>query len=90
MKKLISTFALGATLTTHAIAMPTFHYTGRPDSITSASYDVGYRHGKNSAYHNVATVIVVGGIILFAGLAVYQLGQESRLGFGENGLTYRF
>ena len=27
MKKLISTFALSATLTTHAIAMPTFHGT---------------------------------------------------------------
>lgn len=90
MKKLISTLALSATLTTHAIAMPTLHYTGRPDSITNASYNAGYRHGKNSAYHNVATAIVVGGIILFAGLAVYQLGQESRLGVGENGLTYRF
>ena len=90
MKKLISTFALSATLTTHAIAMPTFHYTGRPDSIASASYDVGYRKGKNAAYQNVATTLFVVGAIAIAGVVVYHLGEESRWTANDKGVVYRF
>lgn len=88
MKKIVSVLALATTIST-ANAMPTLHYTGRPHAAPSTSYDVGYRHGKNDAFHTVATVAVVTGILVAAGIVIYK-ASDSRWGMNDKGVVYRF
>lgn len=80
MKRLLVSIAL-ALAATNAVA------TNHPSYVPN--YEAGYRHGKNDAYHTVATTIVVVGIIAFVGLAIYE-ASDNRWGIGENGVTYRF
>lgn len=90
MKKIISAVALAASISTaDALAVP--NYIGVPRPAPNYQYEVGYRHGKNDAYHNVATTLFVVGAIAIAGVVVYHLGENSRLGFNDEGqVTYRF
>lgn len=88
MKKLVSVLALVTTVST-ANATPALRYISRPHPAPSTSYDVGYRHGKNDAFHTVATVAVVTGILVAAGIVIYK-ASDSRWGVSENGITYKF
>ena len=82
MKKLVSILASAIILSvTNAMASP------RP--APTMPYDIGYRHGKNDAFHTVATVAVVTGILVAAGIVIYK-ASDSRWGISENGLTYKF
>lgn len=88
MKKIISAVALATTISTaNAMAIPS--YIGTPRPAPATSYDVGYRHGKNDAFHTVATVAVVTGILVAAGIVIYK-ASDSRWGVSENGITYKF
>lgn len=91
MKKLVSVLALATSISTaDALAVP--NYIGVPRPAPNYQYEVGYRHGKNDGYHNVATTLFVVGAIAIAGVVIYHLGEEngSRWGVSENGLTYKF
>lgn len=88
MKKLVSVLALATTISTaEARALP--NYIGVPRPAHATSYDIGYRHGKNDAFHTVATVAVVTGILVAAGIVIYK-ASDSRWGVSENGITYKF
>lgn len=89
MKKLLST-ALLATTISNAYGVPV--YTATPRPIYNSQYDIGYRHGKNTAYHNVATAIVAVGIVTFIGLAIYQYQEQNqtRWGVNDKGVVYKF
>jgi len=80
MKKIISSLVLATTIST-ANAMPPYYNHG---------YNVGYHNGKSDAYNNVACAVVFTGVAIIAGIAIYQLGKESRWGVNQNGVTYRF
>ena len=86
MKKLLVAMLLGIN---SAQAMPVLH-TSTPAVRADSSYDVGYRHGKNDALHAVATTVVVGGILIAAGIIIYQYNEQSRWGVSERGVTYAF
>lgn len=82
MKKLVSILASAIILSvTNAMASP------RPTPATA--YDIGYRHGKNDAFHTVATVAVVTGILVAAGIVIYK-ASDSRWGVNDKGVVYRF
>ena len=82
MKKLVSILASAIILSvTNAMASP------RP--APTMPYDVGYRHGKNDAYHTVATVAVVTGILVAAGIVIYK-ASDSRWDVNDKGVVYRF
>lgn len=88
MKKIISAVALATTISTaNAMAIPSYIGTPRPTPATS--YDIGYRHGRNDAFHTVATVAVVTGILVAAGIVIYK-ASDSRLGVNDKGVVYRF
>lgn len=88
MKKIISAVALATSISTaNAMAIPSYIGTPRPTPATS--YDVGYRHGKNDAFHTVATVAVVTGILVAAGIVIYK-ASDSRWGVNDKGVVYRF
>ena len=82
MKKLVSILA-------SAIILSVTNATASPHPAPSISYDVGYRHGKNDAYHTVATVAVVTGILVAAGIVIYK-ASDSRWGVNDKGVVYRF
>lgn len=92
MKKILTILAFILALGTAADAMPTLSGSGHITNPTnySASYNTGYRHGKNAAYHNVATTLVTLGAIIIAGIVIYDLGEQSRWTMGEHGVGYRF
>lgn len=88
MKKIISAVALATSISTaNAMAIPSYIGTPRPTPATS--YDIGYRHGKNDAFHTVATVAVVTGILVAAGIVIYK-ASDSRWGVNDKGVVYRF
>lgn len=95
MKKLLLAIAL-ATSTTSANALGISNYIGRPQH--TSQYSVGYHHGKSVGYHqgksdaynNVARTLVIGGMVVIAGVIIYKLGQDSRWTANENGVVYRF
>jgi hypothetical protein len=89
MKKIISSLVLATTISTaNAMSLP--DYVGVPRPQYEHSYNAGYRAGKSHAYNNVARTVVVAGVAIIAGVAIYQLGKESRWGVNQNGVTYRF
>lgn len=88
MKKLVSVLALATTIST-ANATPSLRYISRPHPAPATSYDVGYRHGKNDAFHTVATVAVVTGILVAAGIVIYK-ASDSRWDVNDKGVVYRF
>jgi hypothetical protein len=88
MKKIVSVLALATTISTaEALALPSYIGVTRP--APSTSYDVGYRHGKNDAFHTVATVAVVTGILVAAGIVIYK-ASDSRWDVNDKGVVYRF
>ena len=89
MKKLVSSLVLATTIST-ANAMPTLSYMGTPRPHYNHGYNVGYHNGKSDAYNNVARAVVFTGVAIIAGVAIYQLGKESRWGVNQNGVTYKF
>ena len=89
MKKLVSVLALTTTIST-ANAMPTLPYMGTPRPQYNNGYNVGYHNGKSDAYNNVARAVVFTGVAIIAGVAIYQLGKESRWTTNERGVVYRF
>lgn len=89
MKKLVSALALATTISTaNAMSLP--DYVGVPRPQYEHSYNAGYREGKSHAYNNVARAVVFTGVAIIAGVAIYQLGKESRWGVNQNGVTYKF
>jgi hypothetical protein len=82
MKKLVSILA-------SAIILSVTNAMASPHPAPTMPYDIGYRHGKNDAFHTVATVAVVTGILVAAGIVIYQ-ASDSRWGVSENGITYKF
>jgi hypothetical protein len=89
MKKIISSLVLATTISTaNAMSLP--DYVGVPRPQYEHSYNAGYRAGKSHAYNNVARTVVVAGVAIIAGVAIYQLGKESRWGVNQNGVTYKF
>lgn len=91
MKKTIAGIALATTIGT-AQAVPAINQLNPVHPHYNHNYSVGYNHGKNDSYHNVATTLFVVGAIAIAGVVIYHLGEEngSRWGVSENGLTYKF
>lgn len=88
MKKIISAVALATSISTaDALAVP--NYIGVPRPTPATSYDIGYRHGKNDAFHTVATVAVVTGILVAAGIVIYK-ASDSRWDVNDKGVVYRF
>lgn len=89
-KKLISAIAIATTLATPAMAVDRY---GRPTQ-AQINYDMGYRigynNGKSDSYDNIGKTIMIAGIVVVAGIIIYELGKESRFGVSENGLTYKF
>lgn len=89
MKKIIAGITLATTLGT-ANAMPTIHQLNPVQPTYNHTYSAAYHHGKNQAYQNVAHTLFAVGAIAIVGVVVYNLGQESRWGVSENGLSYKF
>lgn len=89
MKKLITALVLSTTISS-AHALNVGNYVGVPRPQYEHSYNAGYRAGKSHAYNNVARTVVVAGVAIIAGVAIYQLGKESRWGVNQNGVVYRF
>lgn len=89
MKKLIAGIALATTIGT-AQAVPAIHGIAPANPTHNYNYNVAYHQGKNAAYQNVATTLFVVGAIAIAGVVVYHLGENSRWGVSENGLSYKF
>lgn len=89
MKKLVSSLVLATTISTaNAMSLP--DYVGVPRPQYEHSYNAGYRAGKSHAYNNVARAVVFTGVAIIAGVAIYQLGKDSRWGVNQNGVTYKF
>ena len=72
----------------HAVPAITQMNATRPAN--NSAYSVGYHHGKSDAYNNTARTLFIVGAVVIAGVVVYHLGQESRWGVSENGLSYKF
>lgn len=72
-----------------AHAMPTI-IGAHPTPAHNYNYNIAYNHGKNDAYHNVATTLFVVGAVAIAGVIVYRLGEESRWTANEKGIVYKF
>lgn len=88
IKKIISAVALATSISTaNAMAVPS--YIGTPHIAPTTPYNVGYRHGKNDAFHTVATVAVVTGFLVAAGIVIYN-ASYSRWGVNDKGVVYRF
>ena len=83
MKKVILALVLSI-ITVSAHALPPI-----PQNYYNA-YQSGYDKGKSDAYHNVGRTLVITGIVVIAGVMIYELGRESRWTATENGITYRF
>lgn len=88
MKKLIAGIALATTIGT-ANATPAIHQLN-PRPTYNHTYSAAYHHGKHDAYQNVATTLFVVGAIAIVGVAVYNLGEESRWTANDKGVVYRF
>lgn len=89
MKKALFGLALATTIGT-AQAAPAIHQINQPHPSYNYAYNTAYHRGKNDAYHNVATTLFVVGAIAIAGVVVYHLGENSRWGVNERGVTYAF
>lgn len=88
MKKIIAGIALATTIGT-ANATPAIHQLN-PRPTYNHTYSAAYHHGKHDAYQNVAQTLFVVGAVAIAGVVVYHLGEESRWGVNQKGLTYKF
>lgn len=93
MKKILSCIIVLGTIS-NANALPMIQPGSTIHTYHSSEYHQGYKNGydsgKNRAYGNVfTTVVIVGGVILL-GTAIYELGKESRWTANENGVVYRF
>ncbi len=55
-----------------------------------STYHQGYTDGKKHAYNNVGRAVVITGMVVIAGVIIYQLGRESRWTATRNGVGYRF
>lgn len=91
MKKIITGAILATTIGT-AQAVPAINQINYSLPSYNHAYNTGYRHGKNTAYQNVATTFFVVGAIAIAGVIVYHLGEEksSRWDVNDKGVVYRF
>lgn len=88
MKKLLTAAVLATTIgTAQAVPAMTRPY---PHPTYNNGYHVGYNHGKNDAYANVARTAVIVGAVVIATVVIYQLGKESRWTTNEKGVVYRF
>lgn len=90
MKKLIAGIAL-ATIIGTAQATPVITQGNMTTSSHRNEYSVGYSRGKSDAYNNTARTLFIVGAVVIAGVVIYQLGQDSRWGFNDEGqVIYRF
>lgn len=89
MKKTLIALTLALTIG-NANALPTLIEPTDPQPTHNTGYDIGYRHGKNDAYNNVARTLVITGIVIAAGIVIYNAGQESRWTANEKGIVYKF
>lgn len=89
MKKLLVALTIALTAPV-ANATPSMVRPRPVPTYNNSGYNVGYRHGKNDAYHNVARTLVITGIVIAAGIVIYHAGQESRWTANEKGVVYRF
>lgn len=88
MKKILIALTVASSMSAaHAVpAMARAH----PTPAHNYNYNIAYNHGKNDAYHNVATTLFVVGAVAIAGVIVYRLGEESRWTANEKGIVYKF
>lgn len=89
MKKLLTATILATTIGT-AQAVPSIHAISTPHPTYNASYNAGYREGKDDAYAHVARTAFVVGAVVIAGVLVYHFGKETRWTANEKGVVYRF
>jgi len=88
MKKLLTAAVLATTIGTAqavpAMTRPT------PTPTYNSGYHVGYNHGKNDAYANVARTAFFVGVVVIAGVLIYHAGEQSRWTANDKGVVYRF
>lgn len=88
MKKILIALTVAFSISA-AHAMPTIT-NAHPIPVHNYNHNIAYNHGKNDAYHNVATTLFVVGAVAIAGVIVYRLGEESRWAANEKGIVYKF
>lgn len=93
MKKIILTLAV-VLFATSANALPSI--TGKIEQHPSRSiqahyaYKAGYDNGKTDAYNHVVRTVFVTGMVVVAGIMIYELGKDTRWTANESGIVYRF
>lgn len=76
--------------TSIANAVPTINIQHPQPVVSNNPYHVGYVHGKNTAYNNVARTLFITGLVVVAGIIIYNAGEQSRWTTNEKGVVYRF
>lgn len=90
MKKIFTT-ALLATIIGNANAMPVTVQANMTRPANNTPYNIGYSHGRHDAYQKTAQTLFLIGTVAIAGIIIYNLGENSRWGFTDDGqVRYRF
>lgn len=89
MKKILVALTIALSIGT-AEAMPIMTSPTTPTPTHNNGYSVGYRHGKNDAYNNVARTAVVVGLVAVAAVIIYHAGEQSRWTANDKGVVYKF
>ena len=89
MKKLLTSIILALMLSiTNAQATDSPDYMSQLHAVPIHSDPVTPTH--HHSHDNIVPIIVVAGIAVIAGVAIYEIVKESRWTANESGIVYRF
>lgn len=87
MKKLLIALAIATSISS---AQAASSYSVGYNTGYNYGYNIGHRQGKKDAYNSVARTSVIIGLVVIAGVIIYEMGYQSRWTVNEKGAVYRF